>query len=97
MEEEKLRFHDDMTSRNAQLTERQLREIQDFDLYTTTMDMDAMAIVEQTQNFEDDDLDSVRGSTLSLTPSQSTNSFTRGGAVGHPPELPPRTRQSSAL
>ena len=63
--------------RNQQLVARQARGVENFDLETTTMGLDAMHIVEATQDsYQDDDLDSVRGSVLSLTPSTSSNSFT---------------------
>ena len=52
------------------------REIEEFDLHSTTLGLDTMHIVEATQDYNDDDNDSVRGSVLSLTPSTSTNSFT---------------------
>jgi thousand and one amino acid protein kinase len=76
MEEETSSFQQERADRNRHLRERQAREIEEFDLQTTTMGLDAMLIVEATQNsYEDDDLDSIRGSVLSLTPSTSSNSF----------------------
>lgn len=76
MEEETHRFCAERVERNRALRERQGREIEDFDLQTTTMGLDNMHIVEATQNAcEEDDTDSVRGSVLSLTPSSSSSSF----------------------
>ena len=76
MEEETATFQQERAERNRQLLERQAREIEEFDLQTTTMGLDAMHIAEATQeSYNDDDLDSIRGSVLSLTPSTSSNSF----------------------
>ena len=77
MEEETASFQQERSERNRQLRERQSKEIEEFDLQTTTMGLDAMHIVEATQNaYEEDDMDSIRGSMLSLTPSNSSSSFT---------------------
>ncbi len=76
MEEETAKFQQERAERNHQLLERQSREVEDFDLQTTTMGLDAVQIAEATQDsYNDDDLDSIRGSVLSLTPSTSSNSF----------------------
>lgn len=77
MEEETSTFQQERAENQEQLHERQSRQLENFDLETTTMGLDAMRIVEATQDsYQDDDLDSVRGSVLSLTPSTSSNSFT---------------------
>ncbi|KAI0220730.1 Serine/threonine-protein kinase TAO1 [Lamellibrachia satsuma] len=76
MEEESTRFMNERDERIKEMIERQSREIDEFDLESSTMGLDAMHIVEATQeSYRDEDLDSVRGSVLSLTPSTSTNSF----------------------
>ena len=76
MEEESTRFMNEREERIKETMERQSREIDEFDLESSTMGLDAMHIVEATQqSYKDEDLDSVRGSVLSLTPSTSTNSF----------------------
>ena len=76
MEEESTRFMNEREDRIKDTMERQSREIDVFDLESSTMGLDAMHIVEATQeSYRDEDLDSVRGSVLSLTPSSSTNSF----------------------
>ncbi|KAK2187434.1 hypothetical protein NP493_165g02019 [Ridgeia piscesae] len=76
MEEESTRFMNEREERIKEMMERQSREIDEFDLESSTMGLDAMHIVEATQqSYKDEDLDSVRGSVLSLTPSTSTNSF----------------------
>ena len=64
----------DRSIRTRHLLDRQTKEIEEFDLQTTTMGLDTMHIVESTQEsyqFEDLDTASVRGSVLSLTPSSS--------------------------
>ena len=76
MEEESATFQADRSKSQHEMLERHSREIEEFDLQTTTMGLDAMQIVEATQDaYNDDDLDSIRGSVLSLTPSTSSNSF----------------------
>ena len=76
MEEETVRFQNDRSERIRILHERQDREIQQFDVETTQLGLNAVQIAEATQDLgPDDDLGSVRGSVLSLTPSTSSNSF----------------------
>lgn len=78
MEEETHKFLQERVERNRVLMERQSRNIDNFDLQSQTMGLDSMHIVEATQDtYNEEDLDtaSVRGSVLSLTPSNSTNSF----------------------
>ena len=60
------------------LNERQVKEIEEFDEETLSLGMNALEIVEastQAQNY-DDDVSSLRGSMISLTPSNSSSSFT---------------------
>ena len=62
----------------AEMRERQRRELEEFDLESSTMGLDALGIrddSEQTYMFDDVDTMSTRGSMVSLTPSSSTNSF----------------------
>lgn len=76
MEEEMRQFQTEREQRLHHLLSEQHKELQEFDLQTTTMGLDTKHIMEVTEDFEDDDdLDSVRGSRLSLTPSTSSNSF----------------------
>jgi thousand and one amino acid protein kinase len=78
MEEETAKFLNELGDRQAALLARQQKELEQFDLQTTTMGLDCLHIVDATQDsFQEDDLDtdSVRGSMLSLTPSSSSNSF----------------------
>lgn len=78
MEDETSKFLSDLADRQTNLLAKQQKELEQFDLQTTTMGLDCMHIMEATQDsFQEDDLDtdSVRGSMLSLTPSSSTNSF----------------------
>jgi len=76
MEEESQRFLSERSDRQRLVQDKHNRELEEFDLHSTTLGRDAMHIVEATQDYADDDTDSVRGSVLSLTPSTSTNSFT---------------------
>ena len=85
MEEETQRFMQEKDERSAQLLERQANELQQFDLETSTMGLDALQIRDESeQTYLDEDLDtmSTRGSMLSLTPSASTNSFVSGASGG---------------
>lgn len=77
MEEEIAKFSTEREQRTEHLLSQQHKELQEFDLQTTTMGLDTNHIMEATQDSydDDDDLDSVRGSRLSLTPSTSSNSF----------------------
>ena len=76
MDEELSAFLNERTTRAKELLDRHTVELQNFDLQTTTMGLDLVQIVEATRScYQDDDLDSVRGSVLSLTPSSSRNSF----------------------
>eukprot|EP00914_Ancora_sagittata_P014569 GHVO01028479.1.p1 GENE.GHVO01028479.1~~GHVO01028479.1.p1 ORF type:complete len:123 (-),score=25.02 GHVO01028479.1:59-427(-) len=79
MEEETARFLSELADREASSIGRQSKELEQFDLQTTTMGLDCMHIQQATQDsFQEDndlDTDSVRGSMLSLTPSASVNSF----------------------
>lgn len=85
MEEETARFVSEKDERTQQLLERQAAELQQFDLETSTMGLDALQIRDESeQTYLDEDIDtmSTRGSMLSLTPSASTNSFIGGGGGG---------------
>jgi len=77
MEEELRKISQECEQRQDHLLSQQHKELQEFDLQTTTMGLDTRVIMEATQDSyeEDYDLDSVRGSRLSLTPSTSSNSF----------------------
>lgn len=76
MDEESGKFQSERSERQQSLRDRQGRQIEDFDLQSTTLGLDAMHIAEATQDsYHDDDLDSIRGSVLSLTPSSSSSSF----------------------
>ena len=84
MEEETARFVSEKDERTQQLLERQAAELQQFDLETSTMGLDALQIRDESeQTYLDEDIDtmSTRGSMLSLTPSASTNSFIGGGGA----------------
>ena len=59
------------------LNERQVKEIDEFDEETLSLGMNAMEVLEAStmaQNYDDEV--SLRGSMISLTPSNSSNSFT---------------------
>ena len=89
MEEESSKFMTDRMDRQKHLLERQTREIEAFDLQSASMGLNMEEIVEATQDsYQDDDVDSVRGSvlSLSLTPSNSSGSFfsNSGSAALHP-------------
>ena len=79
MEEESQRFVKERADRIKTVQERHNREVEEFDVQSATLGMDALHIAEATQDsyeIDDGDSNSVRGSVLSLTPSTSTNSFT---------------------
>lgn len=81
MEEENHKFCAERLERRRNYQERQDRELQEFDLQTTTMGLDNGHIVECTQHsYQDEDQDSVRGSVLSLTASSSSSSFATGSS-----------------
>lgn len=78
MEEETGRFLHEREDMRADMLERQRRELEEFDLESSTMGLDALSIrddSEQTYMYDDVDTMSTRGSMVSLTPSSSTNSF----------------------
>ena len=78
MEEESARFVQERDELQSDMRERQRRELEEFDLESSTMGLDALDIraeSERTYMYEDVDTMSSRGSMLSLTPSSSTNSF----------------------
>ncbi len=78
MEEERVEFSAGRSRRTRELQETQNHELTEFDLTSASLGLDAMHIAEATQDTFDVeyDLESVRGSVLSLTPSTSSSSFT---------------------
>lgn len=82
METERMQFQDERNERKRLLLERQAREIEDFDIESTQMGFNALAIADaSTEPFhssflEGDDAASVSGSLLSLAHSNSATSFT---------------------
>lgn len=85
MEIERQKFQDERNERKRLLLERQSNEIENFDIESTQMGFNALAIADASteafasNNFLNDnstDNDSVRGSLLSLAHSNSANSFT---------------------
>ena len=77
MEEESRKLQTECEQRQEHLLSQQDKERKEFDLHTTTLGLDTREIMEATEDTydDDDDLESVRGSRLSLTPSTSSNSF----------------------
>lgn len=76
MEEERAALNHEETDRWKTLQERQHQDLEDFDVETTAMGMNAAEVVAASQEpMQDDDQLSVKGSTLSLSASSSTNSF----------------------
>ena len=81
MESERQQFQDERNERKRLLLERQAREIEDFDMESTQMGFNALAIADASiepfqNNFFDADDASVSGSLLSLAHSNSATSFT---------------------
>lgn len=82
MESERQQFQDERNERKRLLLERQAREIEDFDLESTQMGFNALAIADaSTEPFasgllDGEDTASVSGSLLSLAHSNSATSFT---------------------
>ncbi len=78
MEEERAQFQQERSRRTQDLQEQHNTQLQEFDLHSASMGLDAMHIAEATKNTFDQeyDVESVRGSVLSLTPSTSSSSFT---------------------
>ncbi|XP_064620244.1 serine/threonine-protein kinase TAO1-B-like isoform X2 [Lineus longissimus] len=74
MEEETVTFQTERSERIRALHERQAAEIEEFDGESTRLGLNAMQIVEATQDSYADD-ESVRGSMISLSTSSSSNSF----------------------
>ena len=83
MESERQQFQDERNERKRLLLERQAREIEDFDMESTQMGFNALAIADASTSDGDifahydgqDDMSSVTGSMLSLAHSNSANSF----------------------
>lgn len=82
MESERQQFQDERNERKRLLLERQAREIEDFDMESTQMGFNALAIADastepfQMSSFLDGEDASVSGSLLSLAHSNSATSFT---------------------
>lgn len=85
MEIERQKFQDERNERKRLLLERQSTEIENFDIESTQMGFNALAIADASTeafasnsflNESSTDTDSVRGSLLSLAHSNSANSFT---------------------
>ena len=77
MEEERAALSKEDSDRWRSLLERQQRELQAFDVDTTAMGLNAAEVAAASQDpSRDDDQLSTQGSTLSLSASSSTNSFT---------------------
>ena len=84
MESERQQFQDERNERKRLLLERQAREIEEFDIESTQMGFNALAIADASTTDGDlfahydggqDDMTSVTGSMLSLAHSNSANSF----------------------
>lgn len=82
MESERQQFQDERNERKRLLLERQSNEIDKFDIESTQMGFNALAIADaSTEPFQNsfldgDDAASVSGSLLSLAHSNSATSFT---------------------
>ncbi|XP_041347445.1 serine/threonine-protein kinase TAO1-like isoform X2 [Gigantopelta aegis] len=74
MDEEKVHFQKEENERLRKLSERQRRELREFDIETVSKGLNCNEIVEASL-VPDDEL-SIRGSMLSLTGSSSSSSFT---------------------
>ncbi|XP_070204048.1 serine/threonine-protein kinase TAO3-like isoform X2 [Littorina saxatilis] len=78
MEEERAALNKEERERWHILVDRQQRELENFDVETTAMGLNAAEVAAASQEPQrpDDDRMSTQGSTLSLSASSSTNSFT---------------------
>lgn len=82
MENERLQFQEERNERKRLLLERQNHEIEQFDLESTQMGFNALAIADASAEpfsvgfLDNDDAASVSGSLLSLSQSKSATSFT---------------------
>lgn len=81
MEDERQQFQNERNERKRLLLERQAQEIEEFDVESTQMGFNALAIADaSTEPFQtyldQDDSASVSGSLLSLAHSNSATSFT---------------------
>ncbi|XP_013387339.1 serine/threonine-protein kinase TAO1 isoform X2 [Lingula anatina] len=78
MEEDINQFQAERSERVRKLHERQAQEIEEFDLQTTTMGLNAIEIAESVmeEQFQEDEV-SIRGSVLSLSTSSSSSSFSQ--------------------
>ncbi|XP_046574136.1 LOW QUALITY PROTEIN: serine/threonine-protein kinase TAO3-like [Haliotis rubra] len=73
MDEERVTLHKEEGDKKSQLHEKQTREVEEFDIETTSLGLNAMEIAEASHD-PDDDM-SYRGSMLSLSGSSSSSSF----------------------
>ncbi|XP_067686151.1 serine/threonine-protein kinase TAO1-like isoform X2 [Haliotis asinina] len=73
MDEERVTLHKEEGDKKRQLHEKQTREVEEFDIETTSLGLNAMEIAEAS-HVPDDDM-SYRGSMLSLSGSSSSSSF----------------------
>ncbi|XP_063396791.1 serine/threonine-protein kinase TAO1-like isoform X3 [Mytilus trossulus] len=77
MDDDRTKLSSAKTEMVKALNERQMKEIDEFDEETISLGMNAMEVLEAStmaQNYDDDV--SLRGSMISLTPSNSSSSFT---------------------
>lgn len=77
MDAERAKAESDRTERVRELTERQAQEIESFDTETQRLGMSATEIAQASSldSPYDDEVASLRGSMISLTPSSSSSSF----------------------
>lgn len=76
MEDEKTKLDASKTASVRMLNERQMKEIEEFDDETIALGMNAQEVVEASSSAQNyDDEISLRGSMISLTPSNSSSSF----------------------
>ncbi|GFO29630.1 serine/threonine-protein kinase tao1 [Plakobranchus ocellatus] len=76
MDEERVAFDREEQEKRQQLESRQVRELDAFDIDTTAAGLKSVEVAQaSTEQTLDDDI-SIRGSTLSLSGSSSSNSFT---------------------
>lgn len=76
MEEERLAFDKEEQEKRNQLQSRQARELDAFDIDTTAAGLKSVEVAQASTEQSLDDEISIRGSTLSLSGSSSSNSFT---------------------
>ncbi len=74
MDEERVSLHKEEGEKKRNLHEKETTEIDDYDIETTSLGLNAMEIAEASRD-PDDDMMSYRGSMLSLSGSSSSSSF----------------------